>query len=42
MMIVLNENNELVLVRIVMGWKVCMDYHKLNSWIERTISLCHP
>ncbi|GJY22792.1 reverse transcriptase domain-containing protein, partial [Tanacetum coccineum] len=28
---VTNENDELVPTRIVMGWRVCIDYHKLNE-----------
>nr|GEW24034.1 putative reverse transcriptase domain-containing protein [Tanacetum cinerariifolium] len=26
-----NENNELILTRLVMGWRVCIDYGKLNE-----------
>ena len=26
-----NENNELILTRIVTGWRICIDYRKLNS-----------
>ena len=26
--------NKLVLMRLVTGWKVCMDYQKLNAWTE--------
>nr|GEW60717.1 reverse transcriptase domain-containing protein [Tanacetum cinerariifolium] len=29
--VVTNENDELVLTRTVMGWRVCIDYHKLNE-----------
>lgn len=29
--IVLNQNNELIPSRIVMNWRVCMDYKKLNK-----------
>ena len=29
------EKNELVLMRAVTGWRVCMDYRKLNSWAEK-------
>nr|GEX16208.1 reverse transcriptase domain-containing protein [Tanacetum cinerariifolium] len=28
-----NEENELILTRLVMGWRVCIDYHKLNDAI---------
>ena len=30
-----NEKNELVLMRLVTGWRVCMDYRKLNSWTKK-------
>ena len=26
-----NENNELILTRIVSGWRICIDYRKLNK-----------
>ena len=26
-----NEKNELIPIRIVTGWKVCIDYKKLNT-----------
>ena len=26
-----NEKNELIPIRIVTGWRVCIDYRKLNS-----------
>ena len=26
-----NEKNELISTRIVIGWRVCIDYRKLNS-----------
>nr|GFA11836.1 reverse transcriptase domain-containing protein [Tanacetum cinerariifolium] len=29
--VVTNKNDELVPTRIVMGWRVCIDYHKLNE-----------
>nr|GEV43763.1 reverse transcriptase domain-containing protein [Tanacetum cinerariifolium] len=29
--IVENENNELILTRLVTGWRVCIDYRKLND-----------
>nr|GEX87419.1 reverse transcriptase domain-containing protein [Tanacetum cinerariifolium] len=29
--VVENEENELILTRLVMGWRVCIDYHKLNE-----------
>ena len=35
MTVVPNEKNELVLMRPVTGWRVCMDYRKLNSWTEK-------
>nr|GFB54798.1 retrovirus-related Pol polyprotein from transposon 17.6 [Tanacetum cinerariifolium] len=31
MTIVSNENNELIPTRLVTGWRVCMDYRKLND-----------
>nr|GEV81913.1 DNA-directed DNA polymerase [Tanacetum cinerariifolium] len=31
MNVVANENNELILTRLVTGWKVCIDYRKLND-----------
>ena len=33
--VVPNEKNELVPVRLVTGWRVCMDYQKLNAWTEK-------
>ncbi|XP_049406255.1 uncharacterized protein LOC125869898 [Solanum stenotomum] len=32
MIVVANEKNELVPQRPVTGWRVCMDYKKLNKW----------
>ncbi|XP_015161812.1 RNA-directed DNA polymerase homolog [Solanum tuberosum] len=32
MTIVVNAKNELVPQRLVTGWRVCMDYRKLNKW----------
>ena len=29
--VVQNDNNELIPTRIVTGWRVCMDYRKLND-----------
>ncbi|GJZ08462.1 hypothetical protein Tco_0542745 [Tanacetum coccineum] len=29
--VVTNKNNELVPIRTVIGWRVCIDYHKLNE-----------
>nr|GEZ20655.1 DNA-directed DNA polymerase [Tanacetum cinerariifolium] len=31
MTVVANENNELIPTRLVTGWRVCMDYRKLND-----------
>nr|GEV96845.1 reverse transcriptase domain-containing protein [Tanacetum cinerariifolium] len=31
MTVVANENNELILTRLVTGWRVCVDYRKLND-----------
>ena len=33
--VVLNEKNELVPMRPVTGWRVSMDYRKLNAWTEK-------
>ena len=30
-----NENNELVSIRIQTGWRVCIDYRKLNSMTRK-------
>ena len=35
MTVVPNEKNELVPMRLVTGWRVCMDYSKLNAWTEK-------
>ena len=29
--IIINEKNELIPIRIVIGWRVCIDYRKLNT-----------
>nr|GEW47167.1 reverse transcriptase domain-containing protein [Tanacetum cinerariifolium] len=31
MTVVANENNELILTRLVTGWRLCIDYRKLND-----------
>nr|GEV30666.1 reverse transcriptase domain-containing protein [Tanacetum cinerariifolium] len=31
MTVVANENNQLILTRLVTGWRVCIDYRKLND-----------
>ncbi|GJW21393.1 reverse transcriptase domain-containing protein [Tanacetum coccineum] len=31
MTVIANENNELIPTRIIIGWKVCIDYRKLNE-----------
>ena len=31
MTVIRNEKNELILARIVIGWRVCIDYRKLNT-----------
>ncbi|GJU94811.1 reverse transcriptase domain-containing protein [Tanacetum coccineum] len=31
MTVVTNEDNELILTRLVIGWRVCIDYRKLND-----------
>ena len=33
--VVPNERNELVPIRPITGWRVCMDYRKLNVWTEK-------
>ncbi|XP_022862575.1 uncharacterized protein LOC111382770 [Olea europaea var. sylvestris] len=33
--VVSNEKNELILTKIVTGWRVCIDYHKLNAAIRK-------
>ena len=35
MTMVPNEKNKLVPMRLVTGWRVCMDYRKLNTWTEK-------
>ena len=35
MIVVPNEKNEFVPMRLVTGWRVCMDYQKLNAWTEK-------
>nr|GEY40887.1 reverse transcriptase domain-containing protein [Tanacetum cinerariifolium] len=33
--VVENEDNELILTRLVMGWRVCIDYYKLNEATQK-------
>ena len=33
--VVINEKNELLLTRIVIGWRICIDYRKLNKVIRK-------
>nr|GEU55865.1 reverse transcriptase domain-containing protein [Tanacetum cinerariifolium] len=35
MIVVANENNELIPTRLVTGWRVCIDYRKLNDAIRK-------
>ena len=35
MHVIPNEKNELVPMRPVNGWRVCMDYRKLNAWTKK-------
>lgn len=35
MIVIHNEKNELVPMRLVTGWRVCMDYQKLNAWNKK-------
>nr|GEW54273.1 hypothetical protein [Tanacetum cinerariifolium] len=37
--VVENGENELILTRLVMGWRVCIDYQKMLKWCEDT-NLC--
>ena len=30
-----NEKNELIQMRPVTEWRVCMDYWKMNAWTEK-------
>ena len=32
--VIINENNELIPTRTVTGWRVCIDYRKLNTTIR--------
>nr|GEW53609.1 reverse transcriptase domain-containing protein [Tanacetum cinerariifolium] len=38
MIIITNENNELIPTRLVMGWRVCIDYQKLNNTTRKVHS----
>ena len=29
--VIRNEKNELILIRTMIGWRVCIDYKKLNT-----------
>nr|GEY33908.1 DNA-directed DNA polymerase [Tanacetum cinerariifolium] len=40
MTIVANENNKLIPTRLVTGWRVCIDYRKLNDATRKTIFRC--
>ena len=33
--VIRNEKNELIPTRIVTGWRVCIDYRKLNTAIRK-------
>lgn len=33
--VVLNARNELIPIKLVIGWRVCIDYHKLDASIEK-------
>ena len=35
MTVLTNERNELVSMRLVSGWRVCVDYQKLNAWTKK-------
>ncbi|GJV84541.1 hypothetical protein Tco_1524439 [Tanacetum coccineum] len=36
--VVKNDDNDLIPTRLVMGWRVCIDYRKLNEATEKNIS----
>ena len=31
MTVIENENNDLIMTRIVIGWRICIDYRKLSK-----------
>ena len=35
MTVVPNDKNELVPIRPLTGWRICIDYLKLNAWTEK-------
>ena len=39
--VVTNADNELIPIRVTTGWRVCIDYRKLNSVTRKTIFLYH-
>jgi hypothetical protein len=39
--VVKNENNELIPQRTVIGWRMCIDYHKLNKATKNITSPFH-
>jgi hypothetical protein len=41
MTVVHNEKNELIPQWIVTGWRMCIDYQKLNKTTTNTLPLCH-
>lgn len=41
MTVVKNENNDLIPIRTVTWWRMCIDYRKLNSAIRKTTLLFH-
>ena len=41
MIVVTDEKNELFPMRLATGWRVCMDYQKLNAWTEKDHFLMH-
>ncbi|GKA12742.1 reverse transcriptase domain-containing protein [Tanacetum coccineum] len=40
MIVVTNDENELVPTRLVTGWRVCIDYRKLNEATRKDTSIC--
>ena len=37
--VITNEKNELIPTRTITGWRMCIDYSKLNSMIDKIIFL---
>ena len=41
LIVIINEKNELILTRNVTGWRVCIDYRKLNTVTKKDTILYH-